>query len=168
MKTSVVFSSKTGNTQQLANAVAAALPKQELLYTGAPNEAALAADRLYIGFWTDKGSCNREIAAFLKQVKGKEVFLFGTAGFGGDAAYFDKVLTAVKKHLDRSNTVIGTYMCQGKMPQSVRERYVKMQASPLPIPNLDSLIENFDRAATHPDAEDLRRLTAAVKQTESR
>ena len=158
MKTSVVFSSKTGNTQQLANAVAAALPKQELLYTGAPNEAALAADRLY----------NREIAAFLKQVKGKEVFLFGTAGFGGDAAYFEKVLTAVKKHLDRSNTVIGTYMCQGKMPQSVRERYVKMQASPLPIPNLDSLIENFDRAATHPDAEDLHRLTAAVKQTESR
>ena len=72
MKTSVVFSSKTGNTQQLANAVAAALPKQELLYTGAPNEAALAADRLYIGFWTDKGSCNREIAAFLKQVKGKD------------------------------------------------------------------------------------------------
>ena len=111
MKTSVVFSSKTGNTQQLANAVAAALPKQELLYTGAPNEAALAADRLYIGFWTDKGSCNSEIAAFLKQVKGKEVFLFGTAGFGGDAAYFEKVLTAVKKHLDRSNTVIGTYMC---------------------------------------------------------
>ena len=82
--------------------------------------------------------------------------------------YFEKVLTAVKKHLDRSNTVIGTYMCQGKMPQSVRERYVKMQASPLPIPNLDSLIENFDRAATHPDAEDLHRLTAAVKQTESR
>ena len=141
---------------------------RKLLYTGAPNEAALAADRLYIGFWTDKGSCNREIAAFLKQVKGKEVFLFGTAGFGGDAAYFEKVLTAVKKHLDRSNTVIGTYMCQGKMPQSVRERYVKMQASPLPIPNLDSLIENFDRAATHPDAEDLHRLTAAVKQTESR
>ena len=54
------------------------------------------------------------------------------------------------------------------MPQSVRERYVKMQASPLPIPNLDSLIENFDRAATHPDAEDMHRLTAAVKQTESR
>ena len=116
MKTSVVFSSKTGNTQQLANAVAAALPKQELLYTGAPNEAALAADRLYIGFWTDKGSCNREIAAFLKQVKGKEVFLFGTAGFGGDAAYFDKVLTAVKKHLDRSNTC----SARSKMSRPVR------------------------------------------------
>ena len=158
MKTSVVFSSKTGNTQQLANAVAAALPKQELLYTGAPNEAALAADRLYIGFWTDKGSCNREIAAFLKQVKGKEVFLFGTAGFGGDAAYFDKVLTAVKKHLDRSNTVIGTYMCQGKMPQSVRERYMKMKENPEHPANLDALIKNFDCALSHPDSDDLEKL----------
>ena len=99
MKTSVVFSSKTGNTQQLANAVAAALPKQELLYTGAPNEAALAADRLYIGFWTDKGSCNREITDFLKQVKGKEVFLFGTAGFGGDAAYLIRYLPLSKSTL---------------------------------------------------------------------
>ena len=158
MKTSVVFSSKTGNTQQLANAVAAALPKQELLYTGAPNEAALAADRLYIGFWTDKGSCNREIAAFLKQVKGKEVFLFGTAGFGGDAAYFEKVLTAVKKHLDRSNTVIGTYMCQGKMPQSVRERYMKMKENPEHPANLDALIKNFDCALSHPDSDDLEKL----------
>ena len=158
MKTSVVFSSKTGNTQQLANAVAAALPKQELLYTGAPNEAALAADRLYIGFWTDKGSCNREIAAFLKQVKGKEVFLFGTAGFGGDAAYFEKVLTAVKKHLDRSNTVIGTYMCQGKMPQSVRERYVKLKENPEHPANLDALIKNFDCALSHPDSDDLEKL----------
>ena len=163
MKTSVVFSSKTGNTQQLANTVAAALPKQELLYTGAPNEAALAADRLYIGFWTDKGSCNREIAAFLKQVKGKEVFLFGTAGFGGDAAYFEKVLTAVKKHLDRSNTVIGTYMCQGKMPMSVRQRYEEMKKQPIHLPNLDAMIENFDKALSHPDADDLERLKQAVR-----
>ena len=163
MKTSVVFSSKTGNTQQLANAVAAALPKQELLYTGAPNEAALAADRLYIGFWTDKGSCNREITDFLKQVKGKEVFLFGTAGFGGDAAYFDKVLTAVKKHLDRSNTVIGTYMCQGKMPMSVRQRYEEMKKQPIHLPNLDAMIENFDKALSHPDADDLEQLKQAVR-----
>lgn len=164
MKTSIVYSSKTGNTRQLADAIAAALPENDILYTGAPCETALAADRLFIGFWTDKGSCSSEISAFLKTVKGKQVFLFGTAGFGGDAAYFDKVLSAVKKHLDGSNTLLGSYMCQGKMPQSVRDRYVKMKASPVPIPNVDSMIENFDRAATHPDAEDLQKLKDAVAQ----
>lgn len=164
MKTSIVYSSKTGNTRQLADAIAAALPEDDILYTGTPCEVALAADRLFIGFWTDKGSCNSEIADFLKTVKNKQVFLFGTAGFGGDAAYFDKVLHAAQKHLDGSNTLLGSYMCQGRMPQSVRDRYVKMKASPLPIPNVDMLIENFDRAATHPDAEDLQKLKDAVAQ----
>lgn len=63
---------------------------------------------------------------------------------------------------DGSNTVIGTYMCQGKMPPSVRARYETMRALPAPPENLDALIENFDRARTHPDADDLDRLRAAV------
>ena len=164
MKYAIVFSSQTGNTKQLAEAVSSVLPQADLCFFGSPSQEALQAERLFIGFWTDKGSCNSEIADFLKTVKGKQVFLFGTAGFGGDAAYFDKVLHAAKKHLDGSNTLLGSYMCQGRMPQSVRDRYVKMKASPLPIPNVDMLIENFDRAATHPDAEDLQKLKDAVAQ----
>ena len=164
MKYAIVFSSQTGNTKQLAEAVSSVLPQADLCFFGSPSQEALQAERLFIGFWTDKGSCNSEIADFLKTVKNKQVFLFGTAGFGGDAAYFDKVLHAAKKHLDGSNTLLGSYMCQGRMPQSVRDRYVKMKASPLPIPNVDMLIENFDRAATHPDAEDLQKLKDAVAQ----
>ena len=106
----------------------------------------------------------KEITDFLKTLKGKEVFLFGTAGFGGSQEYFDKILSSVQKHLGASNTVIGTYMCQGKMPQSVRERYVKMKNSPLPIPNVDKLIENFDTAVSHPDETDLQKLKYAVAQ----
>ena len=101
---------------------------------------------------------------FLKTLNGKEVFLFGTAGFGGSQEYFDKILSSVQKHLGASNTVIGTYMCQGKMPQSVRERYVKMKNSPLPIPNVDKMIENFDTAVSHPDETDLQKLKYAVAQ----
>ena len=160
---SIIFSSLTGNTKQLAETIRAALPAEGCNYFGAPETAELRSEMLYVGFWTDKGSCSSEISAFLKTVKGKQVFLFGTAGFGGDAAYFNKVLSAVKKHLDGSNTLLGSYMCQGKMPQSVRDRYVKMKASPLPMPNVDMLIENFDRALAHPDAGDLERLKQAVQ-----
>ena len=85
MKYSVVFSSKTGNTQQLANAITSLLPESDLIYFGPPSECALQADRFYIGFWTDKGHCNAEIADFLKHLKGKDIFLFGTADFGGSA-----------------------------------------------------------------------------------
>ena len=92
----------------------------------------------------------------------KKIFLFGTAGFGGSDAYFEKILGQVKQSIDASNTVIGEYMCQGKMPQSVRERYVKMKENPEHPANLDLLIQNFDRALSHPDSEDLERLKKSL------
>ena len=49
-------------------------------------------------------------------------------------------------------------MCQGKMPQSVRERYVKMKENPEHPANLDMLIANFDCALSHPDMDDLEKL----------
>lgn len=134
-----------------------------LLLFGTPDAAALAADTLYVGFWTDKGKADADTLDFLQQLHGKRVFLFGTAGFGGSAPYFEKILAATRKALDGSNTVIGSFMCQGKMPVSVRQRYEAMKAKPLHIPNLDALIENFDKALSHPDAADLEQLKQAVK-----
>ena len=58
-------------------------------------------------------------------------------------------------------------MCQGKMPMAVRERYEKMLASPNPAPNLEQMIQNFDQALSHPDGEDLQRLTQAVSASYS-
>ena len=102
-------------------------------------------------------------ARALKTLKNKEIFLFGTAGFGGDVSYFEKILTAVKENIDESNTVIGAYMCQGKMPMTVRARYEKMKQEANAMPNVDILIENFDKALTHPDADDLQKLRALVQ-----
>ena len=162
MKNAVVFSSKTGNTKQLADEIRNVLSEEIIEYFGSPETAPLDADCYYVGFWTDKGQCNAEIGTFLKKIKGKEVFLFGTAGFGGDPEYFDKILKKVEKNLDRSNILRGSYMCQGKMPNSVRERYVNMKNAPLPVPNIDAMIDNFDRAVSHPDEQDLEQFRKAV------
>lgn len=96
MKYAIVFSSQTGNTKQLAEVVSSVLPQADLCFFGSPSQEALQAERLFIGFWTDKGRCNQEITDFLKTLKGKEVFLFGTAGFGGSQEYFDKILSSVQ------------------------------------------------------------------------
>ena len=55
-------------------------------------------------------------------------------------------------------------MCQGKMPQSVRERYVKMKENPEHLANLDMLIANFDCALSHPDMDDLEKLKKIIKK----
>lgn len=53
-------------------------------------------------------------------------------------------------------------MCQGKMPQSVRDRYMKMKAQPEHPANIGALIDNFDRALSHPDEDDLERLRKII------
>ena len=159
---SIVFSSMTGNTEKLARAIREVLPEENCDYFGVAGEEELRSELLYIGFWTDKGNADSAVLQLLSKLRGKKIFLFGTAGFGGSAAYFQKILDHIKQSVDPSNTVVGEYMCQGKMPQSVRDRYMKMKAQPEHPANIDALIDNFDRALSHPDEDDLERLRKII------
>lgn len=161
---SIVFSSNTGNTRLLAEAVRAALPQDKCDYFGTPDGSVPASDTVYAGFWTDRGAADETARAFLEKLRGKRVFLFGTAGFGGSEEYFDGVLANTEKALDETNTVVGKFMCQGKMPMSVKERYLKMREQPQCPPNVEMLIENFDRALSHPDEHDLAALREKVRE----
>ena len=160
MTNAIVYSSRTGNTKLLAETIRELLP--DCLYFGSPSREALKADRIYVGFWTDKGRCDADTAAFLKTVTGQEIFLFGTAGFGGEQNYYDKILKRTARHLGKDVRLAGSFLCQGKMPMAVRQRYEKMQGNPIHIPNLRGMIENFDKALTHPDAGDLAALKACI------
>ena len=160
---SIIFSSATGNTKLLAEAVHQALPREQCAYFGPWNREIPASPVVYVGFWTDKGNADPDTLALLKELRNKKVFLFGTAGFGESPAYFEKVLCAVRSALDDSNQILGTFMCQGKMPQAVKDRYLRMKAQPEHPANIDALIANFDRALSHPDEEDLERLRQLVQ-----
>ena len=160
---SVMFSSLTGNTKMLADAIGEVLPKENCDYFGSCKGKEPVSEMLYIGFWTDQGNADKSALELLQKIKNKKVFLFGTAGFGENEAYFQKVLNNVKSSMDKSNQVVGEYMCQGMMPQAVRVRYVKMKEQPDHMPNLDLLIANFDRALSHPDKKDLDKLRELVR-----
>lgn len=158
MTYAIVYASQTGNTRLLAETIRESLPPDSCLWCGGPDERALAADRIYLGFWTDKGSCSRELADFLAGAAGKEVFLFGTAGFGGAPEYFEQILARVAGCLPGSARLVGRFMCQGRMPQAVRDRYAAMEEGP----RRAMMLENFDRALPHPDAADLSALRASL------
>lgn len=169
MTYAIVYESSTGNTEQLAQAVAAALPSGECRAFGRVDEvdrAAVAqADRVYAGFWTNRGDCGDELAEMLATLADKDVFLFGTAGFGADATYFAGVMSRVAVHLPASAQVVGSFMCQGRMPASVRARYAQTAAAkPEQAARMQQLIDNFDEAANHPNDDDLARLRAAVEE----
>ena len=62
----------------------------------------MEADTLYVGFWTDKGKADESSSDFLKQLRGKQVFLFGTAGFGGSEEYFNKIHGTQTRNSEKS------------------------------------------------------------------
>ena len=51
MSYAIVFSSKTGNTELLADTLHSCLPQAECYYFGNPNPAAMEVNTLYVGFW---------------------------------------------------------------------------------------------------------------------
>lgn len=159
---SIIYSSQTGNTKKLAETISAVLPVDLCDYFGTADDYSATSDMLYVGFWTDKGNADPSTRKLLKSIHNKQIFLFGTAGFGGSETYFHKILDAVKNDIDDSNSVVGEFMCQGKMPESVRARYEKMKSLPIHMPNLDAMIQNFDAALSHPDEKDLDALRTAV------
>ena len=163
MKTAVVYSSKTGNTKMLADAIKDFLSESDCIYFGNADEKALEADKIYVGFWTDKGTCDEDSANFLKKLGNQQIFLFGTAGFGGSQEYYNQIIDRVKTIIPSSVNITGTFMCQGKMPMSVRQRYEKMLENPNAAPNVKSLIENFDNALSHPNEEDILNLKKNLK-----
>ena len=162
MTYAIVYSSQTGNTALLAQRLKDCLPQSGLIYFGAPHEEATRAEVLFVGSWTDKGSCCPEIATFLKSLQGKRVFLFGTAGFGGAESYFAQIIQRMAQNLPQDCKLLGSYLCQGKMPPAVRARYEAMaQQDP---EKARPMLENFERALSHPDQADLEGLERAAAE----
>ena len=160
MKYSIVYSSRTGNTKFLAEHLKSILPDASVIYFGEPSPEAAEADLIFLGFWTDKGCCDETISSFLAPLKSKKLFLFGTAGFGQNDAYFEQILSRVKEKIPESCQVTGTFMCQGKMPDSVRKRYESMM--PQNPQKAKQLITNFDQALLHPNKDDLKHFDQTI------
>ncbi len=158
MQYAISYSSKTGNTKALAEALKESLPQEDLVFYGESGDHTPEGELIYVGFWTDRDTCDDNTKALLKNLHHKKVFLFGTAGFGADPMYYEKILNNVKKLLDETVCVIGTFMCQGRMPMSVRERYEKAEN----MPHKQMMLDNFDEALKHPNEADLQSLRDAA------
>ena len=154
MSYAIICSSKTGNTEKLARRAREVLGEE-----GAGSVA--DAELVLLGSWTDKGGLDPALDERLGELAGKRVFLFGTCGFGGSRAYYDRVLDRFAAALPEGARIVGRFMCQGQMPPAVRERYVAMaERDP---GKFGPMIENFDRALGHPDAADLEAFETALR-----
>lgn len=159
MTYSIVFSSKTGNTALLAEKIKEQLSSESICYFGKPSQEGAEAETIFIGFWTDKGMCDDTLKPFIESLNNKNIILFGTAGFGGSEAYFNQIIQRVAVLISDSCSLKGSYMCQGKMPSIVRQRYVQALEKDPSNSQLKAMLVNFDYALSHPNDNDLDNLT---------
>ena len=163
MTYAVVYASATGNTKMLAEEIRRAEEEEICVYFGTAGEEIPEADLVFAGFWTDKGDCSGNIGKCMEKLHGRNVFLFGTAGFGGSEAYFSQILGRVEAHLGEGCVIAGSYMCQGRMPESVRRRYESLLEQNPEDQKVRGMIENFDRALAHPDEKDIEVFRQKIK-----
>lgn len=143
---------------QSANA-AASTPAASTIATQASE-----ADVVFVGFWCDKGSCSPAVQHFLQGLAGKRVFLFGTCGFGESDEYFAQILDRVRTYLPADARYIGGAMCQGKMGMGVKRRYEGMLEKDPENAQACMLIDNWNKAQSHPNEDDFSRIAAAAKE----
>lgn len=155
MNIAIIYSSKTGNTKRIADAIKEIVPNENLVYFGAVTKELPRADLYIIGSWTDKGNPTNDIVEALRKIKNKKIAYFGTAGYGGSKEYYEQLFERVKINIDLSNEIIGYFYCQGKMPMQTKAIYeTKLSQNPKDV-RVKAFIKNFDKALSHPDAIDI-------------
>lgn len=153
MKTSIVYNSKSGNTEKLAKALGEKLNMDATTF----NDEALSSDVLYVGFWTQAFSCSVEVQEFLGKLEGKKVFLFGTAGYNDTQEYFDNILNTVKGFINESNEIIGTFMCRGEVTAQKQDAMKNMD-----LEKYESMKASIDLSINHPNQSDMENLVEKI------
>lgn len=155
MSALVVYSSQTGNTQKLAEAVRDALPEGTVMVTvdDAPDPAGY--DLVALGFWLQAGKPDPKSAGYLGRLKGHaKVFLFATHGARPDSKHAQNAMVSAQS-LAEGATICGTFSCFGEVNPKVLKT-VKSNPEP-PV-----WIDDAEYAVGHPDKDDLECLRSSI------
>ena len=165
MKVGIIYDSITGNTKKIAEAIYEEIKNKCDVIIGDSTLDISNCDILFIGSWTDKGNCSKKISEVYKNLKNKRIIIFGTAGFGGSREYFDRLYKRIKEQIPKNNQIENKYFyCQGKMPNTVKERYIKMIKENPEDSNLQVSLKNFEEALKHPNDEDIENAKKYAKE----
>ena len=158
----IVFSSKTGNTKKVAEAVHSSLKENfDILPIDSIDEP-IEAENLIIGFWVDKGTVDSKTEPLLKELRGKKIAYLGTLGAYPDSPHAKDVEAAVQALTDESNEYLGCFLCQGKIDPKLTAMFAKFP-SDHPHSMDEARKKRHEEAAKHPNEEDFANARAFFK-----
>ena len=164
MTEAIIYDSLSGNTESLAKEIKSI--KKNAYYEKINNkliEELPEYDIYYIGSPIIKGICTDKIKRLLQKIENKKIFLFITTGYKGED-YYELLTRRILEIIPKSNQILGIFLCQGKMQDAVKERYIKLIQEHPEDKNLKVSLENFEQAKTHPDENDKKDLIEKIQE----
>jgi flavodoxin len=160
----IVYSSKTGNTRKLAEGIrrglAAALGEEPRIAAVEENPDPAGAGWILLGFWADRGNGDQKALEYLKSLEGRNIGLFGTLGAYPDSDHARDIGKRVQEFAGGKNTVLGCFLCQGRIDPALTERFKSLPADN-PHAMTPERMKRHLEAATHPDEKDIEAAVSA-------
>lgn len=158
MKSLVVYSSMTGNTKKVAEAIYCALPdSKEICDVKNVPQDLETYDIVFAGFWVDRGMPDNSAKIFLEGLLNKNVALFATLGAPDDSKHAQGSMKQGRMLLNRSNNHLGDFLCRGKVNEIIVEQMAKKPATDPHSAKISSWQAMLEESAKHPNADDLRK-----------
>ena len=159
MKNLVVYSSRTGNTKKIAEAIFEVLPESKEIFMVEDAPSPDLYDFIAIGFWVDRGTADEKAQQYMKRIKEKKVGIFGTLGAYPNSIHAREVLSSVRELLD-GNDLLGEFICQGKIDPNILDKMPKNGVHTM-TPERKTWI---DEAEKHPNETDCRYAQNAFRE----
>lgn len=161
MKSLIIYSSLTGNTKKIAEAIAKEVEDAELLRVQDVEPSMLAHfDVIYIGYWVDKGDCDQASLKVMSHITNQRIVLFGTTGASSSStAYYEMIKHKVETHIPQVH-LLGHLLLQGSVSDKLIDRY-RAQAKEHPEDeHLMQQIAAYEKGQSHPDEADIKEAIA--------
>jgi len=153
MKHLVVYSSQGGNTKKLAEEIFRQLPDDKEISPVAQAPDPSAFDVVCVGFWFKAGQPDPASQEYLKKCTGK-LFLFASHGAAPGSEHARMGMNKAAA-LAEGATIVGTFDCQGEVPEKVMETAANKDPQP-------PWLKDAPAAKGHPDSSDFMALSEAL------
>ncbi len=169
MKSLVVYSSRSGNTEKLARAIHAALGSECVLAEASAAPRPEAFDFIAFGFGVYFGWPDGAMRAYMKRCRRKDVGIFLTLGAWPDSEHATQCIGRAEGLLENCTTR-ARFVCQGSYTE---EHLARMKSRPADSPHAwnEERAARVAEAMKHPDVTDLatvaERFRVAVEKLKS-
>lgn len=160
----IIYSSKTGNTKKIAEAMIAGREAEFDLLDVKDHPSADAYELIFMGYWIDRSAPDKEAQQFMSTISHKKVALFYTLGAEKDGPHAMVCAANGGAFLGTGCKVLGVFNSRGAIDPAVIEVMKKM---PLGGPH-SATAENMARwasAADHPNEDDMEAAKEFVQKT---